>query len=145
MNFTSNATDQLWFGPQCCPASNAKYHAWLRYKHKPTRRNKILHMAPNSLISATQRWAVNQIKTKLIFWPNQNGCSYPDIILPPQPSLTLMKLTTVSTSQSEVLKQPMELDESKALGLDSISPRVLRRCVNEVAYPLTNIQYLIIA
>lgn len=33
----SMTSDQQWYGPGCRAASDAKYHAWLRYKRNPTR------------------------------------------------------------------------------------------------------------
>ncbi|KAK4287373.1 hypothetical protein Pmani_039554 [Petrolisthes manimaculis] len=53
-------TDQPWFGPQCCTASNEKYRAWRRYKRHPTRHNRNLLRAATARLVTTQAWAREQ-------------------------------------------------------------------------------------
>ncbi|KAK4317989.1 hypothetical protein Pmani_010946 [Petrolisthes manimaculis] len=56
----TKATDQPWFGPQCCTASNDKYRAWRRYKRHPTRHNRTLLRAATARLVTTQAWAREQ-------------------------------------------------------------------------------------
>ena len=49
------------------------------------------------------------------------------------------KLETVRTSEEEVGVLLRNLDESKAVGLDSVSPRLLRQCAQELASPLASL------
>ena len=67
--YSSRPSDQPWFGPQCKIASDNKYCAWLRYKHRPTTRNKKLHKEAKTRMHHVARWAMqrwkNNIKKKL--------------------------------------------------------------------------------
>ncbi|MPC43920.1 hypothetical protein E2C01_037577 [Portunus trituberculatus] len=61
----TKASDQLWFGPECRGASNAKYHAWLAFKRHPTAWNGQQHREAPDHMRATQDWASNQWVTDL--------------------------------------------------------------------------------
>lgn len=65
--------------------------------------------------------------------------SDPDRAPPTLPEVTKDKLVTVVTSEWEVKKLLSILDESKAVGPDYISPRLLRRCAGELARPLATL------
>ena len=63
-----------------------------------------------------------------------NGISVePDRPAPMQPIMTQEKLTKMKTTKTEVERILKDLNESKAVGPDEISPRLLKRCSNEVS------------
>ena len=65
--------------------------------------------------------------------------SDPDREPPTLPEVVKDKLKTVVTSEVEVKTLLSELDVSKAMGPDLISPRLLRHCAGELARPLATL------
>ncbi|KAK4319484.1 hypothetical protein Pmani_009587 [Petrolisthes manimaculis] len=146
----TKATDQPWFGPQCCTASNDKYRAWRRYKRHPTRHNRTLLRAATARLVTTQAWAREQweecLRKKWYYSPLDKRhfarkMAVPDPTRAP-PSLPVVaggKLTSFSLSEAEVRASLSALEEVKAVGPDGVSPRVLRRCSKELTSPLTKL------
>ncbi|XP_045105871.1 uncharacterized protein LOC123501228 [Portunus trituberculatus] len=60
----------------------------------------------------------------------------PEKTPPTMPHTIKDTLLEVKTSESEVRKKLLEVDENKATGPDNISPRLLRQCANELVRPL---------
>ena len=63
----------------------------------------------------------------------------PDCSPPIIPSKTNARLTTCCTTKFEVEKLLRNLDVSKALGPDNISPYVLKKCASQLAEPLAQL------
>ena len=63
----------------------------------------------------------------------------PDKLPPSLPTLVSEKLETVKTSEAEVKNILLKVDQKKAVGPDNISPRLLRQCAHELAYPLATL------
>ena len=55
---------------------------------------------------------------------------------PTLPGVAGDKLTSLTTIEEEIRAALSPLDETKAVGPDGVSPRVLRRCSGELAAPL---------
>ena len=55
--YRTEPRDQPWFGFRCRQAADTKYRAWIRYKQRPTRRNKDQHRAACKAMTRTARWA----------------------------------------------------------------------------------------
>jgi len=60
----------------------------------------------------------------------------PDKPAPMQPVMTQEKLTKMKTTKAEVERILKDLNESKAVGPDEISPRLLKRCSKELSNPV---------
>ena len=61
----TKASDQLWFGPACRAACDAKYKAWRALKRHPTARNRLRHRAATAHMNTTQAWAIEQWRANL--------------------------------------------------------------------------------
>ncbi|KAG0720078.1 hypothetical protein GWK47_049231 [Chionoecetes opilio] len=58
---------------------------------------------------------------------------------PTVPVLTKAALGNITITTEEVLQQLQQVDSKKALGPDSISPHLLKRCASQLAVPLATI------
>ncbi|XP_045104363.1 uncharacterized protein LOC123499894 [Portunus trituberculatus] len=157
-NHTNKASDQPWFGPECRAAAEAKYRAWRALKRHPNARTRQRHREATARMTATQVWARDEwkanIRSKLrgsqtVVWlklPETRRTFAAKMHIPepdrtPQmlPQIVSEKLISVETSEAEVKVLLRDLDDKKAVGSDSISPRLLRQCAEELACPLAAI------
>ena len=58
-NWVSKSSDQPWFGPKCKEASDRKYKVWLRFKRRPTERNRNIHQAAVKNMEEVEKWAIS--------------------------------------------------------------------------------------
>ena len=61
-NYLSRPGDPAWFGFRCRASAEEKYAAWMRYKRRPSLRNKTLHREACKKMISTCRWARNQLR-----------------------------------------------------------------------------------
>ena len=64
---------------------------------------------------------------------------HPNKLPPSLPVIKGNRLTTTTTNEGEVLSALSALEENKVVGPDGVSPRVLRRCCDVLARPLSRL------